>query len=100
MICVEKSTEVRPFADQLREPSEQLVPKHRVETAGRLVEQQEFRSMRQRERERELHPRAARQRADGCLRRHAELGDEAAEQVAIPRRINGATIAATRSTDR
>ena len=55
---------------------QELASDHRVQSGGRLVEDQQFRLMRQRQRQRHLGVRSFRQRLELLLGRKAELGHQ------------------------
>ena len=70
-MCDDRMT-VMPLRDRLHHRLQELAAGERVERGDRLVEHQQLRSLRERERERDLRLLAARELADLLAERQAE----------------------------
>ena len=67
---------------------EEVPPRQRIQRRDRLVEQQQPRSLGQRQRQRHLGPLAAGQRAHTLVRRNAQLRQLGAHQRGVPVRVH------------
>ena len=66
----------------------ELVAGQYVQTAGRLVENQQFRIVAQRHGEHELHLHAARQVLDLLVPSESEPSEVCVEQIVVPQRVH------------
>ena len=74
-MCEERMTVMPGLGDGLHHRLQELAPRERVERGDRLVEQQQLRPLRERERERDLRLLPARELPDLLAERQPELLD-------------------------
>ena len=70
--------------DRLEYRLEELAPRKRIKRGDRLVEEEQLRPLRERERERDLRALPARELPHLLLQREAELGDARARELVVP----------------